>query len=218
MDGLLVDSEVLWHQAEVELLVPLGARIAADAPRATKGMYVREVVEHYHRQARWDHPSVDAVVQLVLDRVGDLVEAHGRLLPGAVRALDLCGARGPLALASSTPVALIDRVLRHFGLADRFAVVHSAEHEPRGKPDPGVYRTAARLLGVEPASCVAFEDAAAGVRAAVAASMACVAVPAPADRDDPAFALATLVLGSLEELDDGWLAARYGAAAAHGAR
>src|SRR6202040_960163 len=45
MDGLLVDSEILWHQAELEILVPLGATIDADATRSTKGMFVHEVVE-----------------------------------------------------------------------------------------------------------------------------------------------------------------------------
>jgi len=209
MDGLLVDSEVLWHQAELEILVPLGAPIDADATRGTKGMFVREVVEHYQRLAGWSAPSVDDVVVQVLARVGDLVEEQGRLLPGATRALELCGALGPLALASSTPRALIDRTLRHFSLQDRFVVVHSAEDEPSGKPHPGVFLTAAWRLGVPPEDCLAFEDSPAGVHAAVAATMGCVAVPAADERSDPAFGLATIVLETLEDLDAAWLAERF---------
>jgi beta-phosphoglucomutase-like phosphatase (HAD superfamily) len=218
MDGLLVDSEVLWHQAEVEILVPLGADIDADATRTTKGMFVAEVVAHYQRLAPWPTPDVDAVVRAILSRVGDLVEERGQLLPGAARALALCGELGPLALASSTPYELIDRVLRHFGLVDAFEVVHSAQDEPLGKPDPGVFLTAARRLGVAPQRCLAFEDSPAGVRAAVAATMGCVAVPTAAERTDPAFALATLVLDSLADLDAEWLAARFGRAASTPAR
>jgi mannitol-1-/sugar-/sorbitol-6-/2-deoxyglucose-6-phosphatase len=210
MDGLLVDSEVLWHRAEVELLVPLGARIDATQGRATKGMFVREVVEHHQALAGWSEPSVDALVAQVLDRVGDLVETEGRLLPGARRALELCAARGPLALASSTPTSLIVRTLSHFELQDAFDVVHSAEDEPRGKPDPGVFLTAAARLGVAPEACLAFEDSPAGVRAAVAAAMTTVAVPAADERGDDAFALASLVLASLTDLDVAWLDARYG--------
>jgi mannitol-1-/sugar-/sorbitol-6-/2-deoxyglucose-6-phosphatase len=209
MDGLLVDTEVLWHQAELEILVPLGAEIDAHASRATKGMFVREVVEHYHRLAGWSTPSVDEVVELVLTRVGDLVEERGRLLPGAIDALSLCASLGPVALASSTPYALIRRTLAHFGISERFAVVHSAQDEPMGKPHPGVFLTAAKRLGVEPASCVAFEDSPAGVRSAVAASMDCVAVPVQEERGDPAFALATVVLDSLRDLDAGWVVERY---------
>jgi mannitol-1-/sugar-/sorbitol-6-/2-deoxyglucose-6-phosphatase len=209
MDGLLVDSEVLWHEAELEILVPLGAQIDAGASRATKGRFVHEVVEHHQRLAGWTTPSVDEVVALVLARVGELVEEKGRLLPGALDALLLCGSLGPIALASSTPYSLIHRTLEHFELADRFAVIHSAQDEPFGKPHPGVFLTAADRLGVEPSSCVAFEDSPAGVRSATAASMDCVAVPVPEERTDPAFALATLVLDSLGDLEPTWLAARY---------
>ena len=68
MDGLLVDSEILWHRAELEILVPLGAAIDADATRATKGMFVREVVEHYHDLASWDAPGIEEVVDCCLAR------------------------------------------------------------------------------------------------------------------------------------------------------
>lgn len=204
LDGLLVDSEVLWHRAELEILVPLGAVIDASATRSTKGMFVGEVVDHYHGLAGWTAPPREEVVHRLLERVGDLVEAEGRLLPGAEAALERCGARAPLALASSTPRPLIDRVLAHFNLAECFSVVHSAEDEARGKPDPAVYLTAASRLGVPPSACLAFEDSPAGARSALAATMGCVAVPTAAERADPAFASATLVLSSLAELDEPW--------------
>jgi sugar-phosphatase len=113
-----------------------------------------------------------------------------------------------LALASSSPRRLIDVVVTRFGLRSRFAVIHSAEDEPAGKPDPGIFLTTARLLGVEPARCVVFEDAAAGVAAAKAAGMRCVAVPERGDADegDPGRDLggmaADVVLRSLAELGD----------------
>ena len=117
-----------------------------------------------------------------------------------MRALDLTGERGPLALASSTPMALIIRCLQHFGLLDRFAAIHSAEHEPFGKPHPGVFLSAAASLDVAPDECLVFEDSAAGVLAAKSGTMTVVAVPTPDDLYRPEFALADLVLVSLEEL------------------
>jgi beta-phosphoglucomutase-like phosphatase (HAD superfamily) len=60
---------------------------------------------------------------------------------------------------------------------------------------------AAAELGVEPAACLVFEDAPAGVRAALAAGMRVIAVPDPSMRDDPAFAEATAIIGSLDEVD-----------------
>jgi sugar-phosphatase len=95
---------------------------------------------------------------------------------------------------------LIEAVLSIGGLADRFDVVVTAEDEERGKPDPAVYLSAAQGLGVTPERCLAIEDSIAGVRAAKAAGMVCVAVPerpASEARD----AGADLVLGSLSEFD-----------------
>ena len=45
MDGLLIDSEILWHEAEIEILGDLGVPLAADGCRNTKGMFVEEVTE-----------------------------------------------------------------------------------------------------------------------------------------------------------------------------
>jgi mannitol-1-/sugar-/sorbitol-6-/2-deoxyglucose-6-phosphatase len=209
MDGLLLDSEVLWHKAEVEIFGSLGVPILDAMGRSTKGMYVNEVVAFWYAQYPWDGPSADEVVDQLLARVGDLVETEGRLLPGATRALDLTGERGPLALASSTPMALIVRCLKHFGLLERFVTIHSAEFEQYGKPHPGVFLSAAMSLGVAPASCLVLEDSAAGVLAAKAATMTVVAVPVIEDRARPEFRIADLVLSSLEELTPDWLDARF---------
>lgn len=209
MDGLLIDSEILWHKAEVEIFGALGVPITDGEDRTTKGMFVAEVVAYWYSRSPWPSASQSDVVTLLLDRVGELVETEGRLLPGALRALDLAGERGPIALASSTPLALINRCLDHFGLLPRFVTVHSAESEPYGKPHPGVFLTAAAALQVEPRSCLVFEDSAAGVLAAKAGRMTVVAVPSDADRAEPVFALADLVLDSLEQLRPQWLDERF---------
>lgn len=205
MDGLLIDSEVLWHRAEVEIFGRLGVPISEAEDRMTKGMFVSEVVAYWYDRYPWSAPSREAVVGQLLERVGVLVETDGRLLDGALRAIEMASARGPIALASSTPLALIDRCLARFDLLDRFALRYSAEFEPYGKPHPGVFLTAAAGLGVAAEDCLVFEDSSAGVMAAKSARMSVVAVPTPADRDLPAFALADLVLGSLSELSSAWL-------------
>jgi len=209
MDGLLLDSEILWHRAEVEIFGSLGVPLGEADQRSTKGMYVSEVVDFWHALYPWSGPTREEVVERLLNRVGELVETEGRLMPGALRALDLTGARGPLALASATPMSLIVRCLKHFELLDRFAAVHSAEFEPYGKPHPGIFLTAAASLAVTPDACLALEDSALGVAAAKAASMTVIAVPAAEDRAQPAFAVADLVLDSLEELAPEWLNDRF---------
>ena len=96
------------------------------------------------------------------------------MAPELVRLLETL--RLPLAVASSSPTSLIEVVLDHLDLREAFRVVVSAENERLGKPDPAVFLTAARRLGVAPGRCVVFEDSEAGVRAARAAGMVVVAL------------------------------------------
>jgi sugar-phosphatase len=132
-----------------------------------------------------------------------LVVEKGSRLPGVPQAIELCRAHGlRLALASSSQYRLIEVVLDHIGLSSTFEMVYSAEDEPYGKPHPGVFLTTADRLGVGPRRCLVWEDAPAGVLAAKAARMACVAVPEPAERGHSTFAIADAVLGSLEEADE----------------
>jgi mannitol-1-/sugar-/sorbitol-6-/2-deoxyglucose-6-phosphatase len=202
MDGLLIDSEILWHEAELQILGDLGVPISRDGCRSTKGMFVGEVTEYWHGRYPWAGPSPAEVAVTIVDRVISLLLSKGELKPGAAHAIDLCASRGPpLAVASSSQYRLIDTALEHFGLRQHFALVHSAEDEPWGKPHPGVFLTAAAKLGAPPRRCLVLEDAPAGVVAAKAASMVCIAVPESGEGHQPAFALADVVLGSLLEMD-----------------
>lgn len=207
MDGLLVDSEPLWHRAEIDVFGRYGVQLSADLCRTTKGMFVGEVARHWFARHPWDGPSPAEVADEIVDAMAELLSGEAVLLPGVHHALDFCRSRVPLlALASSSSHRLIDVVLGRFELRDRFDVVHSAEHERAGKPDPAVFLSTAALLGVSPGRCVVFEDAPAGVASATAAGMRCVAVPEHETGADPsAYALADVVLASLAELDeDAW--------------
>ncbi len=203
MDGLLVDSEPLWHRAEIAVLGALGVPLVASACRETKGMFVSEVTRYWFERYPWVGPSTDEVAGDVVDAVMELVVAEGRLQPGVAQAIGLCRRHAPaLAVASSSEYRLIDLVLGHFGLAGEFDLVHSAQDEPFGKPHPGVFLTAAAKLGARPRHCVVWEDSPAGVLAAKAAQMVCVAVPEAAERDRREVAVADAVLASLREADE----------------
>ncbi len=96
---------------------------------------------------------------------------HLALVRGASELLARLRSGGvPVAIASSAPPANRAMVIDGLGLDAWVDVVVAAEHLP-GKPAPDVFLEAARQLGVAPGDCLAFEDAANGVRAAVAAGM-----------------------------------------------
>jgi sugar-phosphatase len=202
MDGLLIDSEPLWHEAEVYGFGLAGLCLTPEQCLETTGLRVDEVVQFRYARQPWTSPGQDVVTAAIVERLVELVHAKGVLKPGVAQALDCAhGSGGRVALASSSPYVIIDAVLDTFGLRSAFEVIHSAEEEERGKPEPDVYLTAARKLGVDPAACVALEDSPNGVLAAKAAGMKCIAVPEPVLRGDPRLARADAVIDSLTEVN-----------------
>jgi HAD superfamily hydrolase (TIGR01509 family) len=206
MDGLLVDSEPLWRQAEMAIFEALEVPLTEEMCLETRGMVAGEVSRHWYERYGWSGPGPDAVAGQIVRAMAGLL-ATVAVKPGAGAAVADCRDRGlALAIASSSPPALIEVVVERLGLTGWFSVLHSAQLELAGKPDPAVFVTTARLLGVDPGRCVVFEDSPAGVRAAAAAGMVCVAVPeteGPRLPGDAAvFRSADLVIDSLEEVDD----------------
>lgn len=200
MDGLIVDSEPLWRRTEVAVFGEVGLALTEAMCEATTGLRIDEVALHWFARSPWEGPSPHALAERIVDRM--IEGADTAMQPGVASALETCAEAGlRLAVASSSPLRLIEATLSRLGVRDRFELVVSAEHERFGKPHPAVFLRAAEQLGVGPAECLVLEDSLNGVLAAKAARTICVAVPAANDRNDPRFAIADRVLGSLEELD-----------------
>jgi HAD superfamily hydrolase (TIGR01509 family) len=195
MDGLLLDTEPMWHDAERELVERHG-QVYSDADReAAHGRSLVDSAAVY--AARLGIPAAD-IEREVLDIMLAHYEAGAPLRPGVgALVLGLHG-RMALAVASNTAASLVHRALRASGLGV-LAVVTSGVDLGRPKPLPDVYLEACRLLGVAPGDAVAFEDSPTGVRSAAAAGLMTVGVP---DRDDVdlAAAGAHLVLASLVDV------------------
>src|SRR5581483_6999633 len=200
MDGLLIDSEPLWRIAEIEALSAVGVPIDDAAARQTTGLRTDELVEHWHARYPWAAPPKTTIEARIVARVIELLRERAEPMPGVPETLAALTAAGlPLAIASSSQSEVIATVLDALGIGGAFRVVQSAEHEPYGKPHPGVYIEAARRLGLSPTDCLAFEDSPNGVIAAKAARMTCIAVPDPALTDDRRFCAADLILPSLTD-------------------
>ncbi|EGT5761911.1 hexitol phosphatase HxpB [Cronobacter sakazakii] len=203
MDGLLIDSEPLWDQAELEVMATLGVDTSRrhELPD-TLGLRIDLVVALWFAQQPWNGPSVDEVTQRIITRAMTLVEEKRPLLPGVTDAIALCKAQGlKVGLASASPLRMLERVLTLFDLREQFDVLASAEHLPYSKPHPQVYLDAAAKLGVDPLCCVTLEDSVNGMVATKAARMRSIVVPAEENRSDARWALANVRLNSLTELE-----------------
>jgi sugar-phosphatase len=203
LDGLLIDSERCWEQAEMEVLGSVGVPLTSERCLETTGLRLDEAVAYWAARHPWVGVPHEEVVRRILQRVLALLAERASLKPGVRESLAAVRRMGlRVALASSSPLALIEGALERVGLQSAFEQVVSAEGERFGKPHPGVYLTAAARLGVPPGSCVALEDSVNGVLSATSAGMRCIAVPERWPVIDPRFSRADAVIQSLLEVNE----------------
>jgi HAD superfamily hydrolase (TIGR01509 family) len=176
MDGLLVDSEPLWLEAETAVMARLGAGwTAADQAQLLGGSLDRTVRYLLAKATKPAPPQAVAewlmagIVELARDR-GVQVQPGGRELLAEVAAAGL-----PHALVTGSERRFMDVVLARTGL--RFDALVCADDVSMTKPDPEPYLLAAKLLGAGPARCYALEDSPNGVASAEAAGCRVIAVP-----------------------------------------
>ena len=131
------------------------------------------------------------------------------VLPGAVEAIERLTEKTRAAVVSGSSREEIEMCLRALGVIDRFVFFIGAEDTSRGKPFPDGYLLAAERLGARPAACLALEDSSAGIMAARAAGMRCVAIRAgnfakqPQDEAD-------VVVDTLHQVDWSLVARLFG--------
>lgn len=176
VDGTLVDTAELHFQAWQEISRELGRDFSRADFAVTFGRRNPEILRTLFGEAM-DDAELTALGERKEDRYRAAAAQGVELLPG-VRALveDLHRAGFVQAIGSSAPQKNLALILRLTGIASFFSVVIGSEDTQRGKPDPQVFLLAAERLGVAPSRCVVFEDAVAGVQAARAGGMKCVAV------------------------------------------
>lgn len=104
----------------------------------------------------------------------------------------------PIGLATSSRKPKTQKVLQQTGLAAYFDTIVTGEEVDNGKPAPDIFLKAARRLNVDPANCLAFEDAASGIQAARAAGMTCVAIVSTHQRQH--LHHANIILDSFENI------------------
>lgn len=190
LDGLLIDSEPLWQEAEILVFKQVNLVLTSELCRQTQGLRIDEVVDYWYRQYPWTNLSKLEVEKLIVSKVIELIHLKGQPLPGVHQAIAFVKNQNvKIALASSSALKIIQAALQKLNLTEVFAEIYSAEFEVLGKPHPGVYLTTAQKLNVPPQSCLALEDSLNGVLAAKAADMKCIAIPEAIQQKNPQLAI-----------------------------
>jgi HAD superfamily hydrolase (TIGR01509 family) len=199
MDGTLVDSERLWDVALHELARRYGGTLSPAGRRAMVGASMADSMAILHADLGQPWRDAASGAAWLEERVAELFLDGLPWRPGALTLLRAVRAAGiPTALVTSTARALVEVALDTLG-RDSFDVVVCGDEVSATKPDPAPYLTAARLLCVPIASCVAIEDSPTGVASALAAGAAVLAVPSevPIDPADGVHLMESLATADL---------------------
>ena len=130
----------------------------------------------------------------------ELIKESAVPLPGAIELMrELHDSRFAQALASSTPIENINLIADVLGLKRYLSILVSGETVAKGKPAPDIFLKAAAELQMNPSVCLVIEDAVAGVEAAHASGMRCIAVAG--NRDLPGLHKAEIMVKDLTDVD-----------------
>lgn len=176
MDGVLVDSEPLWKQAEEEVFSSLGVKLNKESTEITKSMTTSEVAQFWYNKFPWKDVSISEAEEMVINKVSELVESNDCQVEGISTFIHELKSRNfKIGLATNSPYSIIPKVLRKLKVDSCFDAICSSEFEESGKPDPSVYISAAQKLQVSAPDCIAIEDSYSGMLAAKRAGMTVIA-------------------------------------------
>lgn len=203
MDGLLIDSEPLWQEAEIFVFAKVGIRLDSKMCLETMGLRVDKVVDYWYAKFPWSSVSKKEVEEDIMQNVIRLVEEKGIARLGTEHVLNFVKNKNvKIAIASSSQLRLIKKVIEKLGIVEYFDELYSAEFEEHGKPHPGVYLTTAKMLDIPVQDCVSFEDSFNGILSSKSARIKCVCVPDESLRGSDKLSIADEVLESLNDFND----------------
>ncbi len=200
MDGLLIDSEPLWQEAGIETLRKFGIELTIEQYHTSTGLRTEEWIEHWFHIFGVSMEHAPEATATIIKKSIEKIDERGIVFPGVNYIFDFFRKQQfKMAIATSSPLALVDVVVKKLNPGFAFDAITSAEHLPYGKPHPMVFLNCASDLQVRPMECIVFEDSFNGMIAAKAAKMKCVVIPAVAEQANPKWKAADIQLQHLDQ-------------------
>jgi len=182
MDGVLIESEVLWRQVREEFAAENGLRWSAQDQEAAMGCNTRGwsaiMVERMQLKPRLGMDEA-AIAAEIKTRLLAKYRAHLPERAGAVAAVRRIAQHCTVALASGSPTELAEYVMQATALKDVFAAATYGDDVIHGKPAPDIWLDVLGKIGVAPEHAVGVEDSGNGIRSLHAAGMGIIAAPGP---------------------------------------
>ncbi|AEF16185.1 HAD-superfamily hydrolase, subfamily IA, variant 3 [Thermoanaerobacterium xylanolyticum LX-11] len=203
MDGVLIDSETLHIQLEEDIFKEIGANISFEEHISFVGTTSHYMWEYVKNKCNVPF-TVEELVEMDRKRYFDYISKHDDAVKPIVGVDELVKELHKrnmrLAVASSSPIDVIEIVVKRLKLENYFDELVSGDFVKRSKPYPDIFLYAAEKLNVAPERCIVIEDSNKGVLAAKSAGMKVVGFINP-NSGNQDISMADMEIRSFSELD-----------------
>jgi len=195
LDGVIVDTAKYHYQAWKRLANELGFDFTEEQNERLKGVSRMKSLEILLEIGNLQKDET-AQQELAAKKNGWYVELISKMtpeeiLPGAKTFLDTLKNKGiKTALGSASKNAM--SILKQIDMLNYFDAIVDGTKVTKAKPDPEVFLRCAELIEIKPENCVVFEDAQAGIQAAINGNMHCVGVGSPETLNQADFVVPSL--------------------------
>ncbi|MFP3975914.1 MAG: HAD family hydrolase [Dehalococcoidia bacterium] len=197
LDGVIVDTAPFHFAAWREVVESRGWNYTEEDFQESFGRRNDDILRSLFEDISPE--EIESLSQRKEELFRSLVRNNVKPLPGVLELMErLWEEEFRVALASSAPYENIDLMLSELGIKNRFHSIIGNDEVSRGKPDPEGFLLAAERVVVPANRCIVIEDAPAGVAAAKAGDMKCIAVTKTHPRQ--ALANADLVMDNLKRV------------------
>jgi len=176
MDGLMVDSERLYQQAQEEITRQFNKTLPEKSRLKMMG---RKPLESMKLLVEALDIPMDAekLLEIRNDIMREKYKNHLVPLPGLVHIIDVFYGKLKLAISTGAQEEFLDIVVDQLKIRNKFAVLQSSDEIEQGKPHPEIYLKTCKKLGLDPGECIVLEDSLNGVLAGKGAGCYVIAVP-----------------------------------------
>ena len=195
-DGILVDTEVLYYEANRQVLAGLGVELTVEQFRE---FYLKDTIGGWHLAAGLSVAEVEEKRSERNRVYSELLRTRSFAVPGAAEVLEALSGRLTTGVVTSSRRDHFDLIHARTGFGRFFEFVVSCDDVRNTKPDPESYLRALAISGRSPDECVAVEDSERGLAAAKAAGLECWVIPTELSRDGD-FRAADLILSGIAEI------------------
>lgn len=177
MDGVLIDSEIIFFEINRMLFKKLNIEVSEsllDSFVGVSGNYKWETIKKLYHLPQSSEELTAYNWSIYINHLQDNIH-NLKPIDGVVKFIkDLHKNKVNLAVASSSPMRVIEIVMNAFNINQYFDILVEGGQVSKGKPEPDIFLYAADKIGTNIKDCLVIEDSSNGVRAAKRAGMKCI--------------------------------------------